>query len=122
MENMSTRFKYVRNKLRLTQTEMANKLRVSRSNIASIETEGYTFAEDKILHICNTLNLNENWFRFGYGEMFKSVNDDLEMAYLFGKFTAKEDAFKNKIIKTLLALDEDEWDVLKKIYEKSKTR
>lgn len=121
MKTMTDRFIEVRKKLGLTQIEMAKKLRVSRSNITSIEREGYQFAEDKILHICNTLNLNENWFRFGDGKMFKTIDDDLDMAYLFGKFTAKEDQFKTKILKTILSLDENQWDLLKSIYEKSKS-
>lgn len=67
---MNGRIKELRNKLGLTLEEFGNTLGFSRSSMSNIET-GYRNVTDRlIMAIVNTYNVNEEWLRYGKGEMF----------------------------------------------------
>ncbi len=67
---MNERIKQLRKVLRLTQQEFSDKLRVSRSNIATYEVGKNNPTDAVISLICREFNVNEQWLRTGKGEMF----------------------------------------------------
>lgn len=79
------RLKNLRKALGLTQQEFSDKLKVSRSNIATYEVGKNNPAEAVINLICREFNVSETWLRTGEGEMFipspNGVLDELAQKY-----------------------------------------
>ncbi len=67
---MKERLKELRKKLGLTMEEFGSKLGVRKTTISSLENGINNLTEQMILLICSTYNVNENWLRFGEGEIF----------------------------------------------------
>lgn len=67
---LGERLKKLRKALGLTQQEFSDKLKVSRSNIATYEV-GKNNPTDAVVNlICREFHVNETWLRTGEGEMF----------------------------------------------------
>lgn len=67
---MNERIKNLRKALGLTQQEFADRLGISRNNIATYETRNSAPGSSVIALICREFNVNEEWLRTGEGEMF----------------------------------------------------
>lgn len=64
------RLKKLRKEIGLTQQEFSDKIKVSRSNIATYEV-GKNNPTDAVVNlICREFHVNETWLRTGKGEMF----------------------------------------------------
>lgn len=78
---MNERIKKLRKHFGLTQQEFANKLGISRNNIATYEANKSKPGEAVISLMCKTFQVNEEWLRTGKNEMFpeetKSVLDEV---------------------------------------------
>jgi transcriptional regulator with XRE-family HTH domain len=70
--SVSQRFKEVRIKLGLTQTEFANGLKIKQASISAIENGGDLSTETE-RNIAIVYNVNLHWLKTGEGEMFKST-------------------------------------------------
>lgn len=70
------RLKKLRKALNLTQQEFSDKLKISRSNIATYEVGKSDPAEAVINLICREFNVSETWLRTGEGEMFVPKKED----------------------------------------------
>lgn len=68
---MKERIKKMRKALGLTQQALADKLGISRSNIASYESGNSIPGDATINLICRELNIREEWLRYSKGEMLK---------------------------------------------------
>ncbi len=93
---IGNRIKELRKKLYLTQTEFADKLNLKQATIGMYENGIRNVNERSINQICRTFNVNEDWLRYGTGEMFIK-NDTM---------TLDEFAKKNN-------LSEDEYDIIR---------
>lgn len=113
---MNNRLKSFRESLGLTQEKFSSKAGVTRSHISNIE-RGAVASDRVIKDICEAFNLNPNWLKYGEEPQFREVYPDDELGELFGDLLADQDAFKKKLIITLLKLDIDELKVIKKIAE-----
>lgn len=71
---MNTRIKELRNYLKITQNEFSQKIGLKRSSLSDIERGNAPITERTIIAICSQFNVNEEWLRFGYGEMFNSID------------------------------------------------
>ena len=67
---MKERIKKIRKALDLTQQEFADRLGISRGNIATYETREGGPSNSVIALICREFSVNETWLRTGKGEMF----------------------------------------------------
>lgn len=74
---MNTRIKELRKFLHLTQKEFGLKIGL-RSSISEYENGNTPITERTILAICSQLNVNENWLRYGQGEMFNNIDKQYE--------------------------------------------
>ena len=114
---MNERLKMFRKSLGLSQSQFAKKVgMITRSHIANIEN-GCPASERVIRDICNTFDLNPNWLKYGEDPQYITDYPDDDLGGLFGELLADQDEFKKKLIKTLLKLDVDELQVIKKIAE-----
>lgn len=111
---MGERIKQLRKSLRLTQQELADRLQISRSNIATYETGKSNIGEAVIKLICREFNVNETWLRTGEGEMFKPVNRDQEIADFMADILKGEPDFRTKLISVMARLSADEWAMLER--------
>ena len=71
---MNTRIKELRNYLKITQNEFSQKIGLKRSSLSDIERGNAPITERTIIAICSQFNVNEEWLRFGQGEMFNSID------------------------------------------------
>lgn len=103
-----------------TQQAFADKLNISRSQLSYYESGTVTIPERSIKDICEKYNVNEEWLRYGKGDMFKPEPEIDELAYLMGVFIAnnEEDELRTKIIKAMLSLDDAGWKVIENLVDK----
>lgn len=108
---MNNRIKELRKSLGLNQTEFGEGINLSKSQIACYENGSRNVTDRSISDICKKYNVNEEWLRFGIGDMFKPKPEIDELSYLMGAFAANSDEneLRTKIIKAMLSLDDDGW-------------
>ena len=123
---MNERLKKLRKTLDLTQQEFADKVGTPRDNIGGYETERRKPSDAVISLICKTNfppkgKVNENWLRTGEGgddNMFIEAPRDEQISNFVGELLkGEEDSFKRRFISMLAALDESDWESLKKMVE-----
>lgn len=112
---MEKRIKQLRKELGLTQQELADKIGIKRTTIATYEC-GRNIPIDAVISlICREFNVNEAWLREGTGDMFKSNDRYTDIARLTTQLLNEEsDSFKNRFISMLARLNSDEWAFLEK--------
>ena len=104
------RIKELRKAKGLTQFEFADRLKVSRSNIASYETGKNELSSAVISLICRTFSVSETWLRTGEGEMFSDTAREEQIAAFMGDVLAAEsEDFRKRFISMLSSLSVDEW-------------
>ena len=75
---ISQRIKELRNTLELTQKNFADKLGITNAHISKIE-KGKTSPSDALIKlISKEYDVNENWLKFGIGDMFKEIEPSNE--------------------------------------------
>ena len=110
------RLKNLRKALGLTQQEFSDKLKVSRSNIATYEVGKNNPAEAVINLICREFNVSETWLRTGEGEMFVKRTRDDELAAFMDELLAEECAdFRRRLVTALSRLRPEQWEALEAV-------
>lgn len=113
---MSERLKALRKSLGFTQQEFANKLGISRSNIAGYESGRNDPGDAVVSLICREFNVNEKWLRYGTGKMLAEIDRENQLMIWAAKVLKDEsDSFKRRFVKMLMDLDESDWETLEKI-------
>lgn len=116
---MKDRIKKIRKELDLTQQEFADRMGISRGNIAAYEVGKNAPSDTAISLICTKFNVNEHWLRDGTGEMFIPQTRDEQIASFIGSVQMEEnDSFKKRLISVLANLTEEQWELLADIAEK----
>ncbi len=116
---MKDRIKKLRKELDMTQQEFADKLGVSRNNIASYETGKSKLGDTAISLICTKFNVNEQWLREGTGDMFINLTRDEQIASFIGGIQSVEkETFKKRFISMLSNMTESEWELLEEMVNK----
>ena len=114
---MNLRVKEVRKDQGLSQEEFAKRLNISRGQVACYETGRRDLSNRTISDICEKFKVNEEWLRFGIGEIYKPEPEVNEIDVLMGMFNPEEDEFKIKIITAMLKLDDNGWNAIKSLTE-----
>ena len=97
---MNERFKIIRLKLKLSQEDMGNKIGVTNATISRLEKGVNNFTERMITSICREFNVNEEWLRYGTGEMFApTFNDKLDQLATEYNFSKLEYTFFSSYLK-----------------------
>ena len=105
---MKERLKKLRKALDLTQQEFADRIGISRGNIATYETRDGSPGKSVINLICREFNVNETWLRTGAGEMFVEAPSDTLDA-LVQEYHL--DRFGRTVVEKMLNLNEKQWAV-----------
>lgn len=72
---MNSRLKELRKSLNLTQKQFGDVLGITNSAISDIEKGKASLTDRNISLICEKLNVNEEWLRYGKGDIYRF--DDL---------------------------------------------
>lgn len=75
---MNTRILKLRKSLNLTQKQFSEKIGLSSAMISDMENANIPIQERTILLICSIFNVNENWLRFGEGEIFNILDKSFD--------------------------------------------
>lgn len=119
MNDISDRIKLIRQSNSLSQAEFGKRIHLSASQIACYENKVRAVTDRAVNDICREFDINKNWLLDGQGEMIHQMSSDEEFQYLIGKFSAENDEFKKRIIKSMLQLkDRDSWELAVKMIEK----
>lgn len=113
---MNERVKEIRKKLDLSGEKFGERLGVGRSAISDIERGRNNLTEQMIISICREFKVNEDWLRYGTGEMFKEKSLDEEIISFIGDIQwDAEDNFKKRFISAIAKINDNEWEVIEKI-------
>lgn len=112
---MNERVKLLRKLLEINQETFSSKINISRSHFALIENGIKNITNRVFYDICREFNVNEEWLRFGTGEMFK------EEAFSLDKYAKEKGAtrFDIELIKTYLDMPDDLRNRLKDLFLKN---
>lgn len=113
---MGERVKELRKALGLSGEKFGEKIGLKRNSLSQIETGKNNLSEQNILAICREFNVNEDWLRYGTGEMFKDMTLDEEIISFIGDIQwDASSTFKKRFISAIAKLNDEEWKVLEKI-------
>ena len=113
---MGERVRELRKTLGLSGEKFGEKIGLKRNSLSQIETGKNNLSEQSILAICREFNVNEEWLRYGAGEMFKDMTLDEEILSFIGEIQwDTSNTFKKRFISAISKLNEEEWNVLEKI-------
>ena len=98
---LKERLKALRNELRLTQQEFADRVGISRGNIGAYEVGKNAPSDAVISLICREFHVNEEWLRTGNGEMFVEETPDEEFMRM-AKAVASGDTEADRMIRRTL--------------------
>lgn len=111
--NLSDRIKTIRKNEGLTQIAFGEKLSVTRDVISNFESGRVEPKPIFLNYLCEIFNINKDWLFTGNGEMYNSLTEDEELAFLMGQITAEDNPLLKKLIKTLSQIDnEDDLDAI----------
>lgn len=113
---MGERVRELRKTLGLSGEKFGEKIGLKRNSLSQIETGKNNLSEQSILAICREFNVNEEWLRYGTGEMFKDMTLDEEIISFIGDIQwDASNTFKKRFISAVAKLNDEEWKVLEKI-------
>lgn len=77
---LNERMKEIRIYLNLSQEEFGNKIGIkSRGHISALESGTKKITDRIFIDICREYNVNEDWLRYGIGDMFiQKADEDIE--------------------------------------------
>ena len=118
---MNERIKELRTALGLSAEKFGAKIGVTRSAISKMELGVCNISEQSIISICREFNVNEEWLRNGTGEMFNTLSQEEELAYIVGQALPQADDFVKDTFIALGRLSQEftaeEWQVVKKFVD-----
>lgn len=110
---MGERIKELRKVKGLTQQEFADRLGISRNNIATYETGKSRLGDSVISLICREFNVNETWLRTGAGEMFTELSKDEEFDRICLEIQLSDDEFIKSVMRKYWSLDESKKAIIR---------
>ena len=118
---MNERVKQLREALGLSQEALGARVGVHRGSISRLESGTNNVTPDMIISLCREFNVNEEWLRNGTGEMFNTLSQDEELAYIVGQALPQADDFVKNTFIALGRLSQEftaeEWQVVKKFVD-----
>lgn len=103
---MNDRIKQVRANAKLTQTEFADKLGLTKNYISLVENGNREPSDRTINDICEKFGVNPIWLRTGAGEPFVPLSRSEELAAIFAAVQIGDDA-KSRLIKAMARMPDD---------------
>ena len=112
---INERIKVLRKALGLSGEKFGDKVGVKRSTVSLWENGTNSITDQMFKSICREFNVNEEWLRYGTGDMFLPADRNSDIARLTKLLLNEEnDSFKNRFISMLANLTVDEWELLER--------
>lgn len=99
---MNERITEIRNFLNLSQKDFAEKIGLKQGSLSDLETGRANITDRVILLICSQFNVNEEWLRFGNGQMFQKDKKQNEFFEIFDNINPVLQDFLIEVAKDLL--------------------
>lgn len=115
IDGLNKRIYELRSALNLSQEVFGAKIGVTRSAVSNYESGGRNITDRTILIICSEFNVNEEWLKYGNGEMFIDVLPEDEIAAYCAQISAGVDPFIQSAIIEYMHLDEESKLVIKNL-------
>jgi transcriptional regulator with XRE-family HTH domain len=116
--DVNERIKEIRNALKMTQQEFAERIKIKRNTVATYEMGRSIPSDSAIALICKEFSVNEDWLRNGNGEMFIPISKSEQISKMISEvLKSDEDSFKRRLINALANLDDSGWDSLEKLID-----
>lgn len=116
------RIKLVRKKAGLTQEQFAQKIGTVQNTITGYETGRRNPSGSAITLICKEFNVNENWLRYGQGDMHNYSDEDEEFQVALNDIT--NDPMARQVILNYWHMNSSEkeqfWNFLRNLVPNSK--
>ena len=116
---INERIRHLRkNELNMTQQVFSTKIKISRSNIGNIETGEVSVTDRTVNDICDAFGVNENWLRYGEGDIFITKSREEEIAeYMAAALKNDNTDFTRRFISAISKLDEFQMEALFTVVE-----
>lgn len=100
----------------MKQDDFARAIKTTQGHISDIENKRKNVSDRLIEIICLKYNINESWFRYGTGTMFKTCSSSQEFdMFINDVMSLEDDAFKKRFVTSLPKLDESTWIALENL-------
>lgn len=117
--NAGERILLVRKKLDMTMEKFGEQIGITKSAVSNIEKGNRSVTDQVAKAICREFNVNEDWLRYGEGEMFEPRTRSEIIAQFAGELMKEEDSsFRKQLVEVLAELDLQEWKLLEGIAKK----
>lgn len=118
MSTIGERLVYLMKDLRLTQSELADKLHLTQPHISALCSGRKPFTDRTIADICREFNVSLAWLETGEGEMYVQRSENERMALMFADVLADADeSVRKRCIAAAMEMPPEFWD---NIYEYAK--
>lgn len=95
---MNERIIELRKSLNLSQTDFGKQIGISKSSVSDIEIGRISISERTIISICSKFNVNEEWLKYGNGNMF--LEYDKKHDEFFSVFQNLKEPLQDFLIRT----------------------
>lgn len=118
---MNERIKYVRQNAKLTQTEFADKIGLTKNFISLVENGNRDVSDRTIKDICRVFGCNEVWLRTGVGEPFapKTRRDAID-EYIGQLSAGKRTEIEQLLVEVMSRTSVEEWQVIAAVIRKAR--
>jgi len=124
INKMNNRIKTIRANANKNQTEFAESINVGQATISAIEKGTRELTDRVISDVCRVYNVNEEWLRYGTGEMYREMTKEEETLQHLEKFLKNEqNQLRKDIIYAIAKLPPEAWDSIENfIYDLTKKK
>lgn len=109
---MGARIKYVRTESKLTQQAFADRAGISRGALANYEVDRNEPLDAVITLICREFGINENWLRYGTGDMKAETTQKQKLTRFFADVLATAPDDRSAFIAALDDLPPEFWPLM----------
>ena len=118
MSTIGERLVYLMKDLRLTQSELADKLHLTQPHISALCSGRKPFTGHTISDICREFNVSLAWLETGEGEMYVQRSENERMALMFADVPSEAvESPRKRCIAAAMEMPPEFWD---NIYEYAK--
>lgn len=112
ISTMGARIKFVRTESKLTQQAFADRAGISRGALANYEVDRNEPLDAVITLICREFGINENWLRYGTGDMKAETTQKQKLTRFFADVLATAPDDRSAFIAALDDLPPEFWPLV----------
>lgn len=109
---MNNRLKELRKELKMTQSELGERIGITGATVSDIERGKLSLTDRNVSLLCEKLAVNEEWIRFGKGEMFQPELPTDETTALLAKLDLDSNPKTKMFLEIFDQLDDNAQTIL----------